>query len=150
MHMSWVEDEYKEGPRPTGNAASTPSETRADEKWTELVTGLQADVQDFSRLGGNASFQKVSDLQCRVSNSAANVAVVLTADPSAQMIRYAYEPEGKEVAVPEGGVLTVRTSGGSAQLYSADQSLTSEDARRLILEPMLFPTRPSDLEATGT
>lgn len=149
--MSWVEDQYQGGSRPQAvESTSARSEMRADEKWNELVTGLQGDVQDFSRLGGSASFQKLSELACRVSNSSANVAVVLTADPSAQMIRYTYEPEGKEIAVPEGGVFTVRTSGGATQLYSADQQLTSEEARRLVLEPMLFPSQPSDLKATGS
>jgi hypothetical protein len=149
--MSWVDDEYGHGPRSqSAEAGSQQAQLRADQKWQELLSGLEADVQDFSRLGGSASFQKVSDLECRVSNSAASVAVVLTADLGAQMIRYVYEPEAKEVAVPEGGVFAIRTSAGSAQLYSADQQLTSEEARQLVLEPMLFPSRPSDLEATGT
>jgi hypothetical protein len=41
--------------------------------------------------------------------------------------------------------MTLRPADGSVDLYSADQQLTSEQARQLVLEPLLFPTLPTDL-----
>ena len=149
--MGWIEDKYEDGTHSKPVPANSPAaELRSDQKWLELVNGLQADVEGFSRLSSPASFQKISDTEYRVSNPAAGIAATVTADLTAQMIRYTYEPEGGNVAVPEGGVLTLRTSSGSSRLFSADQQLSSEQARRLLLEPLLFPSHPTDLEATGT
>jgi hypothetical protein len=148
--MSWIEDKYDRGTHSQEDQSSSPAPQPAEQKWSELLNGLEEDARDFSRLGGKANFEKVSDTECRITNPAANISAILTEDPSAQMIRYTYTPDVENVAVPEGGVLTLRVSGNSAQLYSADQQLTPEQARRLILEPLLFPSRPSNLEATGT
>lgn len=149
--MGWVEDKYADGTQPKSARANSPeADLRADQKWLELVNGLQADVEGFSRLSSHANFQKISETEYRVSNPTAGIAATVTADLAAQMIRYVYEPEGENVAVPEGGVLTLRTSGGSARLFSADQQLSSEQARRLVLEPLFFPSHPTDLEAIGT
>jgi hypothetical protein len=148
--MSWIEDKYQKATHSLETQSSTPPQQPAERKWSELLSGLEADAEDFSRLGGKANFERVSDTECRISNPAASISAILTEDPSAQMIRYTYTPDVENVAVPEGGVLTVRISGNSAQLYSADQQLTPEQACRLILEPLLFPSRPSNLEATGT
>jgi len=78
-------------------------------------------------------------LSCRISNPAAHIAALVTADMSAQTIQYTYEPESADSAVPEGGVLSLRPSEHWVELYSADQRLTSDQARQLILEPLLFP-----------
>jgi hypothetical protein len=61
-----------------------------------------------------------------------------------QVIRYTYEPEDAQTAVPEEGILSVRDSGHSAELYSADQLVSPEQARKLILEPLFFAGTPSD------
>jgi hypothetical protein len=74
--------------------------------------------------------------------------VLITVDFSAHTIRYIYEPEDLDVAVPEQGILTLRPSNASVELYSADQRLSSNEARRMILEPLLFPL--TQLEDTGT
>jgi hypothetical protein len=148
--MSWIEDKYDRGTHSQEDQSSLPVQQPAAQKWSELLSGLEADAKDFSRLGGKANFERVSDTECRISNPAANISAILTEDPSAQLIRYTYKPNVDNVAVPEGGVLTIRVGANSAQLYSADQQLTPEQARRLILEPLLFPSRPSNLEATGT
>jgi hypothetical protein len=150
MIMSWIEDKYDSGIHSPAAESSAGTQLPADRKWSELLDGLKADADDFSRLGGKANFERVSETECRVSNPAASISAILTEDPSAPMIRYIYTPDRENVAVPEGGVLTLRVSGNTAQFYSADQQLTPEQARRMILEPLLFPSRPSDLEATGT
>ena len=46
------------------------------------------------------------------------------------------------MAVPEGGFLSLRDVGSDMALFSADQQLTAEQARRLILEPLLFRPHP--------
>jgi hypothetical protein len=148
--MSWIADKYDSESHSPATQSSSSTQLPAQRKWSELLDGLEADADDFSRLGGKANFERVSDTECRVSNPAANISAILMEDPSASMIRYTYTPDRENVAVPEGGVLTLRVSGNTAQFYSADQQLTLEQARRMILEPLLFPSRPSDLEATGT
>lgn len=148
--MSWIEDKYDKGTHSQEGQGSSPAQQPAEREWSELLNGLELDAKDFSRLGGKANFERVSDTECRISNPVANISAILIEDPGSQIIRYTYTPDVENVAVPEGGVLTVRVSGNSAHFYSADQQLTREQARRLILEPLLFPSRPSNLEATGS
>ena len=153
--MGWVEDEYQNrsrDQREQGDSASQLRfETREQHKWRELLAGLERDVKEYQRVGGNATFDQPMDLQARVSNPRSSVAVVLTVDLEANLIRYNYEAETERTAVPEGGVLSLRRSGNAAELYSSDQRLSSEEARRLVLEPLLFPRAPLEgLEPTGT
>lgn len=43
-------------------------------------------------------------------------------------------------AAPEGGIFSLRLSRyGRVDVCSADERLTDEEARRMLLEPMLFP-----------
>lgn len=155
--MNWVEDEYRQrgGEQTPGPRAVPGDERRIEEaeqdKWAQLIRGLQQDVADYQGIGGEASFEQTSEVQCRVSSGKSLIAVVLTQDPEARTIRYEYEPLRETVAVPEGGILTVREAGASTHLYSADQRLSAEGARKLILEPLLFPRAALEgLEPTGT
>ncbi len=76
---------------------------------------------------------------------------MLTADAEAHVIRYEYEAEGTDTAVPEGGILSLRGGAQGVEIYSADERLSPEDARRLVLEPLLFPQTPTeDLEPAGS
>ena len=46
--------------------------------------------------------------------------------------------------VPEGGMLSMRQSRrGTVEFYSADERLTSEETRQVLLEPLLFPKQSS-------
>lgn len=153
--MGWVEDEYQNRTREQTSSAESASELRFESaerrKWRELAEGLEKDVKEYERVGGTASFDQASDDKVRVSNPRSGVAVVLTADLDAHMIHYNYEPESERTAVPEGGVLSLRASGGNVEVFSSDQRLSSDDARRLVLEPLLFPRAPLEgLEPTGT
>jgi hypothetical protein len=107
------------------------------------VEAFEQDVAEFRRLNGNADVNETSESRCRISNASANIAVVVTADFAGNAIRYRYEQESSNTAVPEAGVLTLRPSESSVELYSADQHLTAEQARQLILEPVLFPAHPT-------
>ncbi|PYV98817.1 MAG: hypothetical protein DMG89_10000 [Acidobacteria bacterium] len=151
--MNWIADRLR---KQTDSKESGPQsvqrgyDSEARRLWSRFVQGFERDLDAYRQQKGNADLQRVSEFGCRVSNPAANTAVTVAADMSDQTIRYAYEPLAKATAVPEDGILTIRKAGRSLELYSADQKLTLEEARRLILEPLLFPTLPDDLEATVT
>jgi hypothetical protein len=132
-----------------GQSSDDSFESQANRKWTELVHVLELDTEEFRGMNGKAEFKQQSDFQCRISNSEVGAALVLTADLPAHSIQYNYEAEQKNVAVPEGGFLSLRSSDSGVALYSADQQLTTEQVRRLVLEPLLFPPAKS-LEKTGT
>ena len=150
--MGWVEDGFECRTQDREERTESPAETRLQSreqrKWIELMRGLEQDVKEFERFAGDSVFRQLSNVRCRISNPASGIAVVLTADLCADTIHYIYQPEQKNIAVPEGAVLSLRTSDASVELYSADQRLTSQQARQLILEPLLFP--PTKLEKTGT
>ena len=127
----------------------SPLDERATECWRRLAQGFAQDVKEFTNFNGTATFVQVSEFECRISN-AAGIATAISADIPELMIRYDYQSEGQKAGVPEGGVLTIRDAGRSVDLYSADQRLTREQARKLILEPVLFPDKSDALEPTGT
>lgn len=128
----------------------SPLEARAEQCWRRLADGFAEDVNEFVRLNGTATFDQPSDFECRISNPTAAIATKISAAIPELMIRYDYQSEGRSAGVPEGGVLTIRDAGHSVELYSADQRLTREQARKLILEPVLFPNKSDALEQTGT
>lgn len=153
--MGWVEDEFQNRRRDNDDKVRSPSEIQLESReqhlWAALVGGLEHDLEDFKNVGGAGVVQRVNDTECRVSNPRSGIAVRLRADLEAHTIRYDYEPESENTAVPEGGVLTLRAADHAIDLYSADQRLSSVEARRLVLEPLLFPRTPLlGLEPTGT
>ena len=143
--MGWIADQFENQTTSQSNedtngpTAHGSFEVKGEQTWTNLMDGFRQDVEEFKRLNGDAEFKQLSDLSCRISNPAAHVAALVAADMAAQTIQYTYEPEDKDTAVPEGGVLSLRPSDHWVELYSADQRLTSEQTRQLILEPLLFP-----------
>jgi hypothetical protein len=143
--MGWIADQFESPANSHSNEnSSEPTtegsfEVKAEDTWTKLVEGFRQDVEEFQRLNGEAEFKQLSDLSCRISNPRAHVAALVSVDMSAQTIHYTYEPEDADTAVPEGGVLALRPCEHWVELYTADQRLTSDQARQLILEPLLFP-----------
>lgn len=109
-----------------------------------MLQEFQADVAEFRQLNGDATFEQVSEWQCRVTNNIAHLAAVITADPELHVLRYNYQSESPTTAAPEEGILTFRPSGNAVRTYSSDQRLSLEQVRALILEPVLFPATPSD------
>ena len=151
--MSWISDRLNSKPKKTAvhrNVYEMPFEARAAKRWDRLMNGFQRDVEEYRAFGRDAEFRQLSDVACRISNPTTNTAVAVTADLAAHTIEYSYEPETENTPVPDGGMLTIRPSNSSAELYSADQRLTSRQARQLILQPLLFPAMPSDPGKTGT
>jgi len=74
----------------------------------------------------------------------------VNADLAARTISYSYEAQQRNIAVPEPGLLALREGRNSVELYSADQRLSPEQARRMILEPLLSPGIPMELRKTAT
>lgn len=148
--MGWMTDKLSDNQQfqPQGGPAERSFESSAETVWSQMMAGFQWDVEEFNAGKGDADFKELSAHEGRISNDAMKIAVIVTADLSAHTIRYQYEPGDERTAVPEEGVLTMRQSASGVELYSADQHLNSEAARRLILEPLFFANPP--LEATGT
>jgi hypothetical protein len=149
LTMGWIQEQFERRiqsrDRVAGDrdACEVSFEALADQKWKELRTGLQQDVEEYANLGGNARFSDDSDVACRITNATPGITAQIVADPSAHTIHYTFESDAREIAVPEGGFFSVRRSGGNgAELYSADQQVSAEQARRMILEPLLFPNPP--------
>jgi hypothetical protein len=71
--------------------------------------------------------------------------LLLTADFGNHTVRYDYSAINQRSAgVPEGGMLSMRQSrSGTVEFYSADERLTSEETRQVLLEPLLFPKLPA-------
>jgi len=153
--MSWISDRLKNRfsfkmkaiRQSRGDALF---EARAAQRWTSLTDGLQWDAKQLHRINRGTSFKQLSDYACRISNSSTKIAVVVTADLAARTVRYSYEPQQTNIAVPEPGLLALREGRNSVELYSADQRLNPERARRVILEPLLSPGKPMEIRKTGT
>ena len=113
----------------------------ARQRWEQLGEELRADVAKFNANEGSADFSKTRINRFRISNSRTGLELVVTADFDARTIRYDYtQMNDKSAGAPEGGILSMRpTKSGAVEFYSADQELTSEQTREILLEPVLFP-----------
>ena len=142
--MSWIED-YRRQHSETTEQAEPNEEARfaraARERWRRLGEELQADVAEFDARRQNASFSSEGDNLYRVRNSGSGLELVLKADFENSMVRYDYTAVNNQSAgAPEGGILSIRKSPrGTAEFYTADERLTSEETRQVLLEPVLFP-----------
>lgn len=113
----------------------------AQERWQQFAEELRADVQQFNIQIGGADFSQSSANQFRVTNSRTGLELVITADFEARIIRYSYQQmSDKSAGVPEGGMLSIRQlPSGPVEFFSADEQLTSEETREILLEPVLLP-----------
>ena len=98
---------------------------------------------EFNSRQGGIEFSQMGPDQFIVSNARSGLQLTVSADFDGCTVRYAYEQlNNKSAGVPEGGMLSMRQpSGGVVELYSADQQLTSEETRKVLLEPVLAPPR---------
>lgn len=113
----------------------------ARQRWTALGEELKADVEQFNSREGGADFSEGPENQFRIRNSATGLQLTLIADFAGQRIDYDYaQVNDKTAGAPEGGILSMRqTSEGAVEFYSADERLTPEEARQVLLEPVLTP-----------
>jgi len=113
----------------------------AKQRWNKLGEELKADVDIFNSHGGNAAFSEAGDKKYRVQSSGSGVQLTLTADFEAQVIRYEYSPVNtRSAGAPEGGMLAMRKcEQGAVELYTADERLTPDETRQVLLQPVLIP-----------
>ena len=140
---NWIEEEYQRRVRGGLESLDETARGRRFQKaeqatWERLVADISNDVEEFSQLAGPAEVSQVSESELCVRRPP--LALVLTADLAGHTIRYDYQSEDtRTAAAPEGGIFTLRLSRyGRADIYSADEPLNDEEARRMLLEPVLF------------
>jgi hypothetical protein len=145
---TWIEQELQrraQGGVPTldETARELAFQKAAVLTWGQLITEVRADVEEFKRSAGEAEFTETSPLGFRVERPP--LALTVTADLANHIIRYDYQSRNAEAeAAPEGGIFSLRISRyGRVHLYSADERLNDEEARRMLIEPVLFPENSS-------
>jgi len=113
----------------------------ARHRWQKLGAELQADVAEFNSRQSGGDFGQPAFNQFRVSNLSTGVELTITADFESRIIRYDYaQVSDKSAGTPEGGMLSMRRSEPEAvEFYSADERLTAEETRKILVEPVLFP-----------
>ena len=142
--MGWIE-EYRgrcaADSSPSGKNAEIRFNEAARQRWRRLGEELQADVKEFNARENDASFTAEGDNLYRVRSAGSGLELVLRADFDNSIVRYEFLAVNDRTAgVPEGGILSIRQSRrGTAEFYSADERLTSEETRQVLLEPVLFP-----------
>jgi hypothetical protein len=102
---------------------------------------LRADVAEFNSHRPGADLAMDGENPYRVQNAVSGLELMITADFDNHNVRYDYSAiNQRSRGVPEGGMLSMRQSRrGTVEFYSADERLTSEETRQVLLEPMLFP-----------
>ena len=142
--MSWIENYHRRNSTADSQAQQNEQlqfAQAARERWRLLGKELQADVAEFNARSSQADFAAEDDDLYRVRNSVSGLELVLHADFDNCVVRYDYAVINNQTkGAPEGGMLSIRKSPrGSAEFYTADERLTSEETRQVLLEPVLFP-----------
>ncbi len=144
--MGWIQNRLRN--RSSNNQPGTNSPEiyfaeEAKRRWQQLGDELRADVAEYSSQRRGVAFAGPNENEFRISNSDAGLEIAITADFDAHIVRYEYVALNKNTAgTPEGGMLSMRQSRrGTVEFYSADERLTPEETRQVLLEPVLFPTK---------
>ena len=145
--MGWIQDRIRKTSDTPGTEAGVENQfsASAHARWQALGEELRLDVEEFNRHGSGAELATDGDNQYKFRNSASGLEVTLTADFENRNVRYEYSAiSQKSAGIPEGGMLSMRQSRrGTVEFYSADERLTSEETRQVLLEPLLFPKQSS-------
>lgn len=141
--MGWIQEHLRQTSQKQVNTANPEGgfAAAAQERWRKLGEELQADVAEFNTNRSGADLAMDGENPYRVRNSVSGLELMLTADFDDHNVRYEYSAiNQRSRGVPEGGMLSMRQSRrGTVEFYSADERLTSEETRQVLLEPMLFP-----------
>lgn len=141
--MGWIQEHLRQTSEKSGNQPDPKDQfaSAASARWLALGDELRADVAEFNAQGTGAGLSTDGDNQYRFRSSVSGLEVTLTADFENRNVRYEYSAiSQKSAGVPEGGMLSMRQSRrGAVEFYSADERLTSEETRQVLLEPLLFP-----------
>jgi len=145
--MGWIQEHRRQTSQNTHDQSDPEGlfVAAARARWQELGDELRADVEEFNKQGSGADLATEGEDRYRVQNSGSGLELTLTADFVNHTVRYDYSAINQRSAgVPEGGMLSMRQSrSGSVEFYSADERLTSEETRQVLLEPLLFPKQPA-------
>ena len=141
--MGWIQDYRRQSSQDSQQQQDTETQfaAAAQSRWRELGDELRADVAEFNKQGTGAELAVEGEDTYRVRNSGSGLELVLKADFHNHSASYGYTAINQRSAgVPEGGMLSMRQSRrGNVEFYSADERLTSEETRQVLLEPLLFP-----------
>jgi hypothetical protein len=141
--MGWIQDYRRQSSQNAHGQLDQESQfaAAARSRWRELGDELRADVAEFNKPDTGAELAVEGEDTYRVRNSGSGLELVLKADFENHSVRYDYAAINQQSAgVPEGGMLSMRQSRrGDVEFYSADERLTSEETRQVLLEPLLFP-----------
>lgn len=141
--MGWIQDYRRKTSQSSSDQSDSESQfaAAARSRWRELGDELRADVEEFNRQGTGADLTEEDEDTYRVRNSGSGLELALKADFENHSVSYDYAAINQRSAgVPEGGMLSMRQSRrGNVEFYSADERLTSEETRQVLLEPLLFP-----------
>jgi len=109
--------------------------------WRQLGEELKADVEQYVQAGGSASFSESAEGEYRVSSSDSGLEMRIVADPADRIARYDFiRTNDHSAGAPEGGIFSMRVSRNNrVEFYSSDQELQAEEARKLLLDPVLAP-----------
>lgn len=144
--MGWIQNRLgnrSSNHQPGSNNPEIHFADEAKRRWQQLGDELRADVAEYSSQRRGAVFSNPNENEFRISNSDAGLEIVITADFDAHIVRYEYGALKKNTAgTPEGGMLSMRQSRrGTVEFYSADERLTPEETRQVLLEAILFPAK---------
>ncbi len=145
--MGWIQNRLRASALKPGQSETDNPEVHfaeaAKRRWQQLGDELKSDLAEFSSHQRGTNFVHPNENEFRISSSESGLEIVITADFDDHIIRYEYSALNKKSAgIPEGGILSMRQSRrGMVEFYSADERLTSEEARQVLLEPVLFPSK---------
>lgn len=144
--MGWIQNYRRRSPESASQSQANLEiqfSEAARQRWRQLGDELKSDVAEFNARQQEASFSQEGDSVYRVRSSASGLELVLRADFADCLVRYEFLAlNDRSAGAPEGGILSIRQSRrGTAEFYSADERLTSEETRQVLLEPVLFPPR---------
>lgn len=143
--MSWIHEHLRHTSEKSADQPGRESQfaVAARARWLELGEELRRDVTGFKQQGSEADMETEGEERYRVRNHSSGLELTLTADFDNQNVRYDYSALNQSSAgVPEGGMLSMRQSSrGEVEFYSADERLTSEETRQVLLEPLSFLKR---------
>lgn len=111
----------------------------AIQHWRQLGEELKADVEQYVQAGGSASFSQPAEGEYRVSSSDSGLEMRIAADPADRIARYDFiRTNDLSAGAPEGGIFSMRVGQNNrVEFYSSDQELQAEEARKLLLDPVL-------------
>lgn len=111
----------------------------AIQHWRQLGQELKADVDEYVNSGGSASFSEPREGEYRVTSSDSGLEMRIVADPDDRIARYEFiRTNDLSAGAPEGGIFSMRVGRNNrVEFYSSDQELQAEEARKLLLEPVL-------------